>query len=162
MVRQGGKKEKRKGGRGQEEKKKRKEGGNGHFGRSQRNARTVAFSENYSMTSCQASKTLPTSPECGHQQSSGALRMARGFQGQWTRGHRSSGTPARVVFHWVVAAGESPQAGVTGAAISQDWSCWGCLLHLQVHKRMCVFYKQSECLMFLIDGPSVAQLLGSD
>lgn len=28
--------------------------------------------------------------------------------------------------------------------------------------RMDVLYKRSECLMFLIDGPSVAHLLGSD
>lgn len=75
---------------------------------------------------------------------------------------RSPGTLASVVLHGVMPVCDSPQAGVTGAAISPDWRCWGCLLHSRVCKRMYVFYKRSKCLMVLIDGPSVAQLLGSD
>ena len=54
------------------------------------------------------------------------------------------------------------QSKVSGAAVSPALKCWGCLLHLQIRKRMYAFYKWSERLMFLIDGPSVAQLLGSD
>lgn len=51
---------------------------------------------------------------------------------------------------------------MSGDALSSGLEVLGCLLHLQICKQMYVFYKWSKRLMFLIDGPSVAQLLGSD
>lgn len=78
-------------------------------------------------------------------------------------GQGSSVAPAVVALHLMVPICDSPQAEVTDAAIFfSGLRCWGCLLHLQIRERMRVFYKWSGRLMFLIDGPSVAQLLGSD
>lgn len=69
--------------------------------------------------------------------------------------------PTRIVLHWVPIC-DSPQAGGTGAAISPGPEVLGLLIAFAGSKGMYVFYKRSKCLMFLIDGPSVAQLLGSD
>lgn len=102
-----------------------------------------------------AKKNLKASPAYGCQEDSESLRTAGPGQG-------SSGALAIALLHLVVPVCDSPQAEVTDAAIFPGLRCWGCLLHLQIHERMYVFYKWSERLMFLIDGPSVAQLLGSD
>lgn len=69
--------------------------------------------------------------------------------------------PARVVLHWETIC-DSPLAGGTRAATSPGLEVRGLLIAFAGSKGMHVFYKGSKCLMFLIDGPSVAQLLGSD
>lgn len=102
-----------------------------------------------------AHKNLRANPEYGCPEDSGPLRVVGLGQG-------SSGALAVVVLHLVVPVGDSLQAERTDAAIFPGPWCWGCLLHLQIRERMYVFYKWSGRLMFLIDGPSVAQLLGSD
>lgn len=69
--------------------------------------------------------------------------------------------PASRVLHGVPIC-DSPQAGGPGAAIAPGLEVVGLLIAFAGSEGMCVFYKRSHCLMFLIDGPSVAPLLGSD
>lgn len=92
-----------------------------------------------------ANKNPKASPACGYRKDSGSLRMAGA-----RRANRAS---------LVVLACDPCESKVMVLPFLHRW---GCLLHLQICCRMYVSYKWSECLVFLIDGPSVAQLLGSD
>ena len=91
-----------------------------------------------------ANKNLKASPACRYREDSGSLRMA----GARRANHASL----------VVLACDPCESRVVLPFLHHR----GCSLHLQICWRMYVSYKWSECLVFLIDGPSVAQLLGSD